>query len=306
MTKESRLTSFALRTYPSWWRECYHDEMAVVIQSLLEGGRSPLRVATNLMASSLRTRLVGTGAPASREFWVRRTQRSLLAVALPWFAIVPLAMTCYLSVGQYGAFHGSTVIHLSRAGVVTRALQQGTLFIVLAYVVVALVGWRHLRNGLVGQHLQLRWLRLTNGAAMVSVTLVVAALFLGQHNTTSSLAEAFAYVGLGLFTVSWFSLAAVISEMLRDGVLPTAFLRSGVRLSVPLSALSGVLVLLAVSGRVALLFQPTPLPGASYWIYRSSLGLWEGPLLAGFLMLMIVSVLGAVAARRSYTRTLEG
>jgi hypothetical protein len=185
MTKPSRLASFAMRTYPSWWRERYQDEMAVVIQSLLDGGRSPLRIATNLMASSLRARLVGTGAPASREFWVRRTQRSLLAVALPWFAIVPLAMTCYLSVGQHGFFRGSFVVHFSRAGVVVRALQQGALFAVLAYVVVALAGWRRLRNGLGGQRLQLRWFRLVNGAAMVGITLVIAALFLGQHNSTS-------------------------------------------------------------------------------------------------------------------------
>ena len=99
MTRASKLTSFALSTYPSWWRERYQDEMVVVIQSLLDDGRSPLRVAINLLASSLRTRLVGTGVPASRRFWVHRTQRSLLAATLPWFAIVPLALTCYLSIG---------------------------------------------------------------------------------------------------------------------------------------------------------------------------------------------------------------
>jgi hypothetical protein len=115
----------------------------------------------------------------------------------------------------------------------------------------------------------------------------------------------FAYVGLGLFTVSWFSLPAVISQMLRDGVLPAAFLRTEVRLSATLAALSGVLLLLAVGDRVALSFQPTPLPRASYWMYRSSIGLWEVPLLAGFLLLTIVSALGAVAARRSYTHTLD-
>jgi len=305
MTNASRLTSFALNTYPSWWRERYHDEMVVVIQSLLDDGRSPLRVAANLVASSLRTRLVGTGAPASREFWVHRTQRSLLAATLPWFAIVPLAMTCYLSIGQYGFFHGSSSVHLSRAGMVARALQQGMLNVVLVYVVLALVGWRRLRNGLEGQRLQMRWFRLVNGAAMVGITMLIAALFLGQHNATSSLAETCAYVGLGLFTISWFSLPAVITQMLRDGELPISFLRTEVRLSAALAALSGVLALLAVGNRVALLLQPTPLPGASYWMYRSSIGMWDVPLLIGFLLLTILSALGAVAARRSYTRTLN-
>ncbi len=304
MTKASRLTSFALSTYPSWWRERYQDEMVVVTQSLLDGGRSPLRIATNLVASSLRTRLVGTGAPASRKLWVHRTQRSLLAATLPWFAVVPLAITCYLSIGQYGYFHGPVSLHLSRAGMVARVLQQGMLFVVLAYVVLALMGWRRLRNGLDGQPFQMRWFRLVNGAAMVGITLVIAALFLGQDNATSSFAEACAYVGMGLFTISWFTLPAVITQMMRDGELPIAFLRTEVRRSAALAALSGVLALLAVGVRVALSLQPTPLPGASYLMYRSSIGLWDVPLLFGVVLLTVVSALGAVAARRSYTRTL--
>lgn len=306
MTSASKLTSFALSTYPSWWRERYQDEMVVVIQSLLDDGRSPLGVAINLLASSLRTRLVGSGAPASRRFWVHRTQRSLLVATMPWFAIVPLALTCYLSIGQYGFFHGSsTSVHLSRAGVVARALQQGMLYVVLAYVVVALVGWRRLRNGLEGQRFQMRWFRLVNRAAMVGITLVFAALFLGQHNATSSIAEACAIVGLVLFTISWFSLPVVITQMLRVGELPMTFLRAEVRLSAALAALSGVLALLAVGDRVALSLQPTPLPGASYWMYRSSIGMWDVPLLIGLLLLTIVSARGAVAARRSYIHTVS-
>jgi len=304
MTMASRVTALALRTYPSWWRERYQDEMVVVIQSLLDDGRSPLGVAVNLIASSLRARLAGAGAPASREFWVHRTQRSLLVATIPWFAIVPMAVTFYLSNSFYGSFHGLLPPQLSRAGMLARDFQEGMLYVILAYVVIALVGWRRLRHGLEGQPLQMRWFRLVNGAAMVGITLVISALFLGQHNSTSMLAEVCAYIGLGLFVISWFSLPAVVTQMLRDGELAVAFLRTEVRLSTALACLSGVLTLLAVGNRVALSLQPTPLPGAGYWMYRSSLDAWYLPLLIGFLLLTIISALGAHAARRSYTRTL--
>jgi hypothetical protein len=279
--------------------------MVVVVHSLLDDGRSPLRVAVNLVASSLRTRLVGAGAPASREFWLHRTQRFLLAATLPWFAVVPLVVTLYLSNSEYGISHGPSSVQLSRAGVLARALQSSMFWVVLAYVVVALVGWRRLRHGLEGQPLQMRWFRLVNGAAMVSITLVISALFLGQHNATSTLAEVCAYIGLGLFAISWFSLSAVVAQMLRDGELPVAFLRTEFRLSTALAGLSGVMMLLAMGNRVALSLQPTPLPGTSYLMYRSALGVWDVPLLIGFLLLTIVSALGAYAARLSYTRTLN-
>jgi len=305
MTRASKLTSIALRTYPLWWRERYQDEMTVMIQSLLDDGRSPLRVAANLVASSMRSRLVGAGAPATREFWAHRTQRSLLAATLPWFATVPLVVTFYLSITQNGFFHGSSRIQLSRAGVFARDLQSALGWVLLAYLVVALLGWRRLRRGLEGQPLQMRWFRLINRSAMVGITLVISALFLGQHNATSTIAEVCAYIGLGLFALSWLSLPAVITQLLRNGLLPVAFLRTEVRLSTTLAGLSGVLMILAVGNRVALSLQPKPLPGASYWLYRSALGIWDLPLLIGFLLLTIVSALGAFSARRSYSRTIS-
>ena len=306
MTRASRITAIALRTYPLWWRERYQDEMVVMIQSLLDDGRSPFRVATNLVVSSLRTRLVGAGAPASREFWLRRTQRSLLAATLPWFATVPLVVTFYLSIGQYGFFHGSSSsrVQLSRASVFAHDLQSAMGWVLMAYLVVALLGWRRLRNGLEGQPLQMRWFRLINRSAMVGITLVISALFLGQHNATSTLAEVCAYIGLGLFSLAWFSLPAVVTQLLRDGVLPLAFLRTEVRLSTALAGLNGALMILAVGNRVALSLQPKPPPGASYWMYRSALGVWDVPLLIGFLPLTIVSALGAFTARRAFVRTL--
>ena len=304
MKKAASLTTLALSTFPLWWRERYQDEMVGVIQSLLNVGRSPFRIAINLLSTSLRVRLVGAGAPASREFWVRRTQRSLLVTALPWFVIVPLAVTLFLSINENGFFHGTSSVELSRAGMFARALQPEMMFVVLAYVIVALAGWRRLRNGLAGQNLKMRLFQLVNSAAMVGVVLVIASLFLGHYSATSTLAEECAFVGLTLFAISWFLLPAIITRMLRDGELPPSYLRTEVRLSTALAGLSVVLMLLAVSDRVALLLQPTPRPGASYLMYRSSLGAWDVPLLLSFFLLTIVSVLGAYTTRRSYARLL--
>ena len=139
---------------------------------------------------------------------------------------------------------------------------------------------------------------------MASVALVLSALLLGPHKSTSLLAEVLAYGGLGLLAISWFSMSAVVNQMLHLGELPVAFLRAEVRISAALAGLSGVLTLLAIANRIALSLQPTPLPGASYWSYSSSLGVLDVPLLIGFLLLTLISALGAFAARRSFTRTL--
>jgi len=304
MKTTSRLTSLALNVYPSWWRERYEEEMVLVIQSLLDNGRSPFRVALNLIGSSLRTRLTGAGAPASCEVWAHRTQRSLSVATLPWFAIAPLAFIILQSNGEHGSFSGNFPPPPSRAGMFANALHWGMGYVILAYVVIALVGWRRLQRGLEGQHFQLGWSRLIKGSAMASIALVVSALFLGSHKSTSVLAEVLAYGGLGLLVISWFSMSAVVNQMLQLGELPVALLRTEVRLSAALAGLSGALTLLAVGNHVALSLQPTPLPGASYWAYGSSLGVLDVPLLIGFSLLTVISVLGAYAARRSYSRTL--
>ncbi len=305
MTNSRRLVDVALGTYPSWWRERYRDEMDLVVESLLADGRSPVGVAINLVGSSLRVRFAVAGAPPSRDFWRRRTQRSLLVAALPWFAMVPLVATIYLANGQYGYVHGSSPIELSRAGEFARALSSALLWSVVAYLAVAVLGWRRLRRGLEGQPLATGRFRLVNTAAMVGVTLATAALFLGQHAATSTLAQRFAYVGLALVALSWVTLPAVIAQLLGRGELPLSFLRREVRLSAVLAGLGGLLALLSVADRVALALQPTPTPGASYWLYRSSLGGWEAPLLCGLVALSALSALGAATALRSYRRTID-
>jgi len=302
MKMTSRFISLALRSYPGWWRERYHDEVLVVIECLIGDGRSPLRVAFNLVVASVRTRMSGAGAPASRGFWIHRTQRSLLVASLPWFAIVPLSAAFASTIGEYGYTHGPSSVRLGEAGMVARSLQRYMFYVFVIAVVVALVGWR---SGLDGQPLRLRWFWLVNRTAMVSILLVISALFLGQHDATSSLAELFARVGLGFLVISWLSMPGVVTQMLRSGELPVRSLHSEVRLSMWMAGLNAALTLLAVGIQVAISLQPLPVPGASYILYRSTLGGWDVALLIGYFILTAISATGAHVARRSYASTLN-
>ena len=71
-----------------------------------------------------------------------------------------------------------------------------------------------------------------------------------------------------------------------------------------MASLNGAMTLFAVGIRVAISLQPSPAPGASYTIYRSTLGGWGLPLLIGYVLLTAVSATGAFVARRSYASTL--
>ena len=139
---------------------------------------------------------------------------------------------------------------------------------------------------------------------MAGVSLVILALFLGQHNVTSTLAEVFAYVGLGFLMASWLSMPGIITQMLRTGELPLAFLRTEVLVSTWMASLNGAITLMAVGIRVAISLQPSPVPEASYTIYRSTLGGWGLALLIGYFVVTAVSATGAFVARRSYASTL--
>jgi hypothetical protein len=299
MTSESRLITFALNSYPSWWRERYRDEVGAVVDGLVEAGRSPLWISSNLLRSSITARIRGTGAPPSREFWVHRTQQSLLVASLAWFTIVPLSIVFMLSIGENEASYGSTLVQLSRAGAIAHKLQSVAGIVILLIFVIALRGWRQLRSGLEGQAIPTKLFRVVNRGAMVGITLTIAALFLGEHNSTSMFAEVCAYIGLSLFVCAWLLTPAVISQMLRHGELSVTNLRKVVSGSAILVWLYGLITLLVVGSEVALTAQPVPASGASYLSLHSGLGGWSMLLCVGFVVLTTLSGIGASVSRRS-------
>jgi hypothetical protein len=302
MRGTAKLPFILLRLYPRWWRERYGDEMEVMLQGLVEGGRPPLLLAINLFASSVGAWLRGTGAPATHEFWSTRTQRSLLISVIPWFVFIPLNLVLGLSNSQHGYFKGSSSIRLSGAG--SDALHYLSILAIAVFVscMVALVGWQILRGGLGGQSVRLKWFRLTNRFAMAGIVLVIAALFLGEYGITSMFAEPSAVIGVGLLVVSWVSLPGVIVLMMCDGRLAVSRLRAEVTVSTILAGLNVLTTLCVAAYLFAISRQPVPVPAASYWYYRSTLGDWNVALLAGFAVMAALSVTGAVTARQSYLR----
>jgi hypothetical protein len=176
-----KLTRLSLSTYPTWWQERYRDEMNAVIDGLLEEGRSSLRIDFNLLGGSLRARLLGTGAPASQKLWSRRTQSSLLVATLPWFVMIPLMGVFAGNDGQYGFFHGSVRIQMSRAGDVARDLNSVVFDLLIASVIVVLFGWSRLRAAL-EQRQKGKWFaRVPFVAAMGGIALILVVLPFGQH-----------------------------------------------------------------------------------------------------------------------------
>ncbi len=299
MTSESKLITFSLNSYPSWWRERYQDEVGALVDCLVEAGRSPLWITANLLRASITTRIRGIGAPAAREFWVHRTQKSLMVAFLAWFTIVTLAIVFMLSIGENGVSHGNTLVQLSHAGTTAHNLQSVASIVVVLIFVIALRGWRQLRSGLEGQVIPTKLFRVVNRGAMVGITLTIAALFLGEHNSTSMFAEVCAYIGLSLFVCAWLLTPAVISQMLRHGELSVTNLRKVVSSSTVLVWLYGLITLLVVGSEVALTAQPVPTSGASYLSLHSGLGGWSLLLCVGFVGLTILSGIGASVSRRS-------
>jgi hypothetical protein len=302
MTKGTALPFLLLRAYPQWWRDRYGDEMEVMIESLVEGGRSSLGVALNLLMTSIGVWLRGTGAPPTREFWTTRTQRSLLVAVLPWFALVPLNVVFADSNSQDGAFYGSSPARLSGAGLDALDVQRIALTALILSLCLAVVGWQRMRGGLKGQDVGAGRFRVVNRLAMAGIVLTIAALFLSERNGTSTLAEASVVLGLGLLGFAWLSMPSVLVIMMREGRQATARLRSEVNIAIIMAGLNIVSTALVAVYLFEISRQPVPLPEASYLIYRSTLGNWNTGLVVGFVLLSSMSVIGAFSARQSYVR----
>jgi hypothetical protein len=322
-----KITELSLRTYPTWWQERYRDEMQAVVEGLVEEGKSSISIAVNLIGGSLRARMLGTGAPASRRLWSRRTQTALLVATLPWFAMIPLVAIFAANSGEYGFFHGNTNVQLSRAGVFARDLQSTVINLLLVSFVIVLIGYRRLRRAL-EQREKGSWLpRVSFVAAMVGVALFLIAVPFGHYSATSTscshlvgntstyncpsmapgltIAQIIARIGLGFIVIAFLLAPFVIAHSVRASALQIEVLRSGSRVATALSTLL-ILMTLAISAcGVATSLQPTPQKGMSYWMVRSAHGGLLALLVVGFVITAVISSLGTFAARKSYRRTVS-
>jgi hypothetical protein len=330
MTSPSKITLLSLRTYPAWWQERYRDEMDAVVDGLIEDGQSSFRISFNLLWGSLRARLLGTGAPASRDLWSRRTQTALLVATLPWFAMIPLVVIFFVNGGEYGSFNGGQAVHLSRAGAVSNNFASIVFVLLLVSLFIVVFGWSRLRDGLAQRQQGAGLPRASVLAAIIGVVLVLIALPYGLYTATATgclniigsknsghcvtgthgltFAQIVAFTGLGLLVVAFVLAPFVIARAVRRSDLRDESLRSGSRVATTLSTLFVIMALAIAACGVAASLQPTPQKGMSYYLERSALGGWYVLLVAGFVAMAVVSNLGTFAARRSYRRTvaLEG
>ncbi len=330
MTGPAKLTLLSLRTYPAWWQEHYREEMEALIDALTKEGRSSLRISLNLLGGSLRARILGTGAPASRQLWSRRTQTALLIATLPWFAMIPLVAIFSANSGEYGYFHGSQGARLPRAGVYAHNFESIVFGLAVVSFFIAVFGWSRLHDGLAKGEKK-GWLpRASLVAAIFGAGLVLVALPYGLYTATArycfgnigtrtsfhcvmkphglTIAQVLAFTGLALLVVAFVLAPFVIARAVRRCDLPDISLRSGSRVATVFSTLFAFMAV-AISGcGVAAALQPIPLKGMSYYLERSALGGWYILLAAAFVSLAVVSSLGTFSARRSYRRmiALEG
>jgi hypothetical protein len=325
-----KITLLSLRTYPTWWQERYREEMDAVVDGLLEEGRSSARISFSLLGGSLRTRLLGTGAPASRELWSRRTQTALLVATLPWFAMIPLVGIFSANGGEYALSHGNTNLQLSGAGVLARNLGSIVFDLIIVSFFIVLFGWSRLRGAL-KERGKGTWLpRASLAAAVAGVALILVVLPLGYSSATASpcvhivgsaspfhcatvahgltVAQFVALTGLGLVIVAFVLAPFVIARAVRNSELPVESLHSGSRVATALSALFVGMTLTVSAYGIAASLQPIPQKGTSYMMERSALGGWFVLLGVAFAAMAVLSSLGTFSARRSYRRTvaLEG
>jgi hypothetical protein len=110
--------------------------------------------------------------------------------------------------------------------------------------------------------------------------------------------------GLAFIAVAFVLTPIVIARAVSANDLPVKSLRSGSRIATVLSTLFVGMTLVVATYGVAASLQPTPKEGMSYLLERSSLGGWFVLLVLGLFTMAVVSSLGAIAARRSYRRTI--
>jgi hypothetical protein len=94
----SRSVRWALRCYPSWWRERYGDEVSAVSCDLVSEGRSAYSVSFSLVRGAIASWTQGRGMPRKYELWSRRTRDSIAAATLPLMLLAPLVV--YATAGQ--------------------------------------------------------------------------------------------------------------------------------------------------------------------------------------------------------------
>lgn len=119
----------ALRRYPTWWQDRYGTEVRSLTADLAAEGRSPRRLAVDLVRGAIRVRAQAEGMPKRFGLWATRTRLSIALATLPWMVAVPLVLIAMGSQRLHAT--GGMVVHsgITPAGSHLHLLPTGGAFI---------------------------------------------------------------------------------------------------------------------------------------------------------------------------------
>lgn len=100
----SRLVDRAIRTYPSWWRQTYGDEVRVVADDLLNAGRSPTDIAASFFWGAIASRFWGTGIPNLAETHRLRASAATGVGVVPAVALLPFVLLVGGALNRFAFF----------------------------------------------------------------------------------------------------------------------------------------------------------------------------------------------------------
>jgi hypothetical protein len=259
-----------LRLYPLAWRERYGEELAEVIVCS-SGDRIPWRVRADVVASGVRARLAGSGAPGERA------RGGVLLVLCAW-ALVVVAGLIVQRVSEHWSLPGDPAVpQAAFAALIVAAACGGVL--VLAGIGLALPHLRRVRWTVVGPALALTLVALAATAGIAAWGSSLSPADRDGHDTTYAIAVV-AWALLGTATLAAWTAAAC--TLAHDLDLRPALLRAEARLSV------------AVTTTIAVVTAATAI-----WWAEIGTRVWSTPLIAATALMALATALATTGAHRA-------
>jgi hypothetical protein len=328
----------ALRCYPGWWQDRYANEVRTLSHDLTADGRSPVRVALNLVGGAVQARARGRGMPKSYGLWTARTRTSIAAATLPWLLVAPLLWASFgsesfhSSAGPvfwsgFSAFptHLQTIQHaqtrssppLTYGGhlILDSALAITVLILITFFVLFS--GWCGLTRGIRqtnssgGRKMQvLAWAPVF--ALLVDVLLLMAegmtqgsgeAGYQGHYVAVGAHPAAHHILVVALPTVAivgWLVSVACVSVAARRADVPPVELRFGKSVAVVVASLFVLLVAAYATWGVGMVLQSRQaVQGGFTTVGYAHAGLWL-PMMLVLVVAVALSVASARAARGAW------
>ena len=333
----------ALRCYPGWWQDRYANEVRTVSHDLTADGRSPVKVALNLMGGAIQARAWGRGMPKSYGLWTARTRTSIATATLPWLLVAPFVWAStgsesfHSSAGpvswsgfSYLPNHLQTMQHarirsappLTSGGHLILYSMLAISVLMLTTFFVLFSGWCGLTRGIRQADTPNRR-RIQVLAWAPAFALLVDVLLLIADGMARGSGEADYqghYVALGghptvlhilnvvlptVAVVGWLVSVACVSVAARRADVPLVELRFGKSVAIVVASLFVLLVAAYATWGVGMVLQSRQaVEGGFTTVGYAHAGLWL-PMMAVLMAAVALSVASARAARSSWKMTVS-